>query len=239
MIKKILNSAISFVFPNMCLSCGRIIDEDKRLCDSCQNNLTVIPADKRCLKCGLSKPDCDCVRHIYYFEGALSVFHNSNTARNIVYKYKFANKKHYREYIADKMIRIIKEEYSDIKFDVIVPVPTSLKSFVSRGYDHIFLLSENISEKLRIPISKDIIGCKPFGKPQHTNDYSNRFPNAREKYFVKNKTDAKTVLLVDDVKTTGATLDSCARCLLFAGAHTVYCVTALGGTLKKKVIKKL
>ena len=74
-------------------------------------------------------------------------------------------------------------------------------------------------------------------KQQHKLSIKNRLTNVNGKFYFNYRIDGATVLLVDDIRTTGATLDECAKMLLYAGADKVYCVTALATVmdLKKKI----
>lgn len=231
--KNILTTVRDYFFPDICMSCGKVLETNGKLCANCEEKLSYIDKNKRCLKCGLEKPSCDCVKYIFYFEAVVSVFFNKDSARSIVYKYKLLNKDFYSDYITDKMAEVLNEAYADIEFDYIVPVPTSFKSSNKKGFDHTLILAKGISEKVGIPIKTDIIGVKSFRKAQHKSSFNERFENVKDKYFVKNKVDCGNVLLIDDIKTTGATLNACARELLVAGARRVYCLTALGSAEKK------
>jgi len=232
--KNIYLSLIDILFPRKCLSCGKIIENNLTLCKECKSKLKFMPKKDICTKCGLIKPSCDCKRRIFYFEGIVSPFANTGSARNIVYRYKFLSKRHYAKFMARAMVNRLKEILPGVTFGAVIPVPTKYKDIVNRGFDHTELLAKEVSRLTDIPCLSNAIGVKLFGKTQHKIKAEKRFDNVDEKYFAKTKIKCKRVLLVDDIKTTGATLNACSRELLKAGAEEVYCLTALVGAPRKK-----
>ncbi len=228
---KLLDALITAFYPHKCYACNRTLKSGV-LCPVCRKTLLFINPKKRCRKCGLERDNCQCGRYVYHFEAVASVFEYSNAARDIVNRYKFSHEMFLSRFFVEYMANAIKEEFSDVDFDLICYVPTSLKNVLSRGYDQSKLLCKGISKRLLIPMKKTL-RCKVFCASQHNSAYEQRFVNVRNKYKPVCRLSGKRVLLVDDIKTTGATLDECARQLLLAGAHSVYCVTALASVYKK------
>ncbi|MEE1238890.1 MAG: hypothetical protein UHO61_03080, partial [Acutalibacteraceae bacterium] len=98
--------------------------------------------------------------------------------------------------------------------------------FLKRGFNQSRVLAEKIAEILGIPIADELV-CLKNGKRQHDLFGKERFENVKGRYKAKTGTKGKMLLLVDDIKTTGATLNECAKQLCLSGADGVYCVTAL------------
>ncbi|MCQ2455543.1 MAG: double zinc ribbon domain-containing protein [Clostridia bacterium] len=232
--KNIFNDIIGFFYPSVCMSCAKLTDDGSNLCAECRGNIVRIDQNKRCTRCGLQKPDCDCKHSIFYFDSIVSPFFNEKTARNIIYRYKLFGKSFLSDYITDNMINEINNEYKDVKFDAVIPVPTSLRSSNRKGFDHTYLLAKQISEKTGIPVSKKAVSIRPLKSSQHKSTYKQRLKNVQNKYYCKRKLDYENVLLIDDIKTTGATLNACSKELLFAGVRRVYCATALVSAKKTK-----
>ena len=231
-VKMFFRRVFGFFFPNVCMSCGKIIDEGEHLCEDCKINLLDISADAACPFCGIEKPDCDCAYSVYYFNGAAACFYNEGTAKSIVYKYKLGRKEYYAEFLANYMIGDVAAKFGNIRFDYITSVPSSFKSLAKRGFDQTKLLAKHIGKSINVPVKCGVLGCRPFVTPQHESNYKERFKNVKGKYYIKKHIKAENVLLVDDIKTTGATLDACARELLYSGAKHVYCLTAVAASLK-------
>ncbi len=229
-----VDEVISVFYPNRCASCREIIENDRYLCVNCEKNIELIDHAKRCKKCGLDKENCTCKKYIYYFDGAISVYKNDGIARNTMYSYKLGRRAGHVSFFAQSMAKAVKSELGDIKFDAIIAVPTTIKSRIKYGFSPVDELCFALTELLDIKFFKKAIKCRHTKKAQHNVDFSERFENAREKFYCDKKLEVKTVLLVDDIKTSGATLSQCARALKFAGVERVYCITALAGVVKNK-----
>lgn len=232
----------SFFFPSVCRSCGKVTEYNREICKDCEQKLNPINKDKACVRCGIEKPNCDCERHIFYFEGIACAYYNEDTAKNIMYRYKLGKKSYYCKYIANEMAKTLNEKFGDIHFDYLLSVPQSFLGRILSGYDHAGTLAKEISGITGIPLKRNVIGCNNFKPTQHTSSYKQRFSNVCGKYYVKKIIKSENVLLIDDIKTTGATLNACARELLYAKAKKVYCLTYLAGnqnTAKQQQAKKV
>lgn len=228
-VNHFLNHLLSAVYPNKCICCGEIIDDNIEICYKCDNSIERNNLTNVCLDCGLDNDDCVCKYNIYRFNKIVCVFKNEGLAQNAYYSYKFAKKQHLVNFFANEMFNAVKFCFDDVVFNYVCSVP-SFKKFT---YDHSGYLAKNISEKMNIPYLDDALGCVVKVKKQHKASIAERINNVEGKYRCNYRIDGANILLVDDIKTTGATLDECARTLLFAGAKSVYCVTALGTSTKK------
>lgn len=237
-IKILLNEILKVLYPKKCVSCGEIIDEDEFLCDQCFHSIESVDHTKHCRACGFDKKNCLCSYRVFRFAGIVSAFLNESIAQKAYYAYKFGHKMHYGQFFAERMSLSVVKGYHGIKFDYICAVPTSLRSKMKRGFDHSDIICNFMSSILKIPKLDNALVCKSFVKPQHTSDFKLRMKNVKGKYSFTRKISGGRILLVDDIMTTGATLDECARQLLLAGADEVYCVTALYTVPKKVEIKK-
>ncbi len=228
---KLSDALISILFPKKCYACDRLISKG-RLCDLCKSSLVFINPAKRCIKCGLEKENCQCNYRAFYFENIIAVFEYSESARDIALGYKRDRQIQHSKFLSDYMVRAINEEYENINFSAVCYVPTSLKSRASQGYDHSKVLAKRVAKELSLPL-RNALFCKSFRRSQHKSDFKKRRKNVIGKYGIREKVNGN-VLLVDDIKTTGSTLDECSFKLLQAGADKVYCVTALATVFNSK-----
>ena len=228
------DAIFSIFYPNRCVGCKEIVDNDFYLCCDCEKNIERFDTNKRCKICGLDKENCTCKKSIYYFDGAVCVYKNTDIARNAVYSYKLGRRQANASFLAQEMANSIKKEFYDIQFDAIIGVPTTIKSRLKYGFSPVDELCFALEELLSVKFLKGVLKCRRFNRTQHYLDFARRFENAGKKFYCDCKIDAKTILLVDDIKTSGATLSHCARQLKFAGAQKVYCVTALASVTKNK-----
>lgn len=224
---KIFKAIVSAFYPETCSVCGDITEEGEHFCDYCYEMLERTGVDKRCTKCGLPKKQCACSKYIFRFSGCTAPLYYEKYSKTAMYAFKFRRKEGIGKVFAELMALSVNESFYDVDFDLITYVPMRLKNKISRGYNQSEILAEELSGILKIPIAKNLLGCKRKSKAQHKLPHKKRFDNVRDKYFCNRKISGKTVLLVDDIKTTGATLDECSRQLLLSGADKVYCVTGL------------
>ncbi len=219
------NPFIQMIYPNKCGSCGEIIEENKFFCKNCEETVQVVDQNKTCKICGNETQDCRCSSSIFRFQRNISVFKYNNAARNAILSYKLKRHTEYRFFFGSKIAEICKKEYADVKFDAVTYVPTSLKHRIRNGFDHSYLLAKAVADELGLPLIKTL-KCKIIKKDQHGHSYRERKANIIGKYKSCANVSGN-VLLIDDIFTTGSTVDECTKVLLFSGALKVYSATAL------------
>ncbi len=231
-INRFFKDIISFIYPNTCVGCGEIIVEGEFFCDYCYEMLDNISTDKQCFKCGRLKKECECKRRVFSFDGAVSPYHNDGVARTAMYTYKLNSRPYLADFFAHKMALAVKYAFYDVEFHGICYVPVSKRSFMKRGFDQSRILAEKLSEILCIPLIVGQLECYNKRKGQHSAKGKERFENVKGAFRSRKKC-IGNILLVDDIKTTGATLNECAKQLINSGADSVYCVTGLISKGKK------
>lgn len=233
-IKFLINSLLDAVFPNKCVGCGAIIDKDYGLCEYCNEYISKTVTDNRCRVCGCKKKDCQCRYRVFHFIACTAPFYNEDIARQVVYAFKFRKRQEFGDFLAQRMALSVKSDFHDVDFNALVYVPMPFKKELKRGYNQSRELAVRLSKILNIPLVENAIGCNEKRYSQHKVRAKHRFENVKGAFYPNLSLKGRQVLLVDDIKTTGATLDECAKSLLKAGAEEVYCVTALISKSKKK-----
>lgn len=223
---RFLKEIYGFVLPLRCFGCNSKIGNGL-ICNRCLKEIERIKV-KMCDNCGQKKQHCRCQNRVFYFEKTVAPFFNSGIARKGIYSLKFSNNQPVADFFANEMAKTVRDKYKDIHFDSICFVPSDRLRIAKRGYNQSELLAVKLSAALDIPLAENVLFKKTFAPVQHrSKGIEKRFKNADQSYYVKGSLKGKTVLLTDDIKTTGATLDICAKLLLAAGAEKVYCVTAV------------
>lgn len=233
-ILPLFKTVVSAFYPNVCAACGEIIPEGERFCDYCFCMLSRIDVDRLCTKCGVFKKHCICKNQVFHFDGITAPYCYSGVARRAMFKFKFRRKEYIGEFFARQMALCVKQSFKDIRFDNVVYVPAEKAKERRRGYNQSRVLAENLSEILKIPLLDDALLCHRKKHTQHSLELEYRFENVKGIYYTNKALNGKSFLLVDDIKTSGATLDSCAKALYAAGADRVYCVTGLAAKPKSK-----
>lgn len=230
MIKSFFNALLDAVYPPRCLICDEVVACDTFFCKECNGKLK-LQLEKRCGGCGMSAEKCCCNRYIYHFEGVISPYFNEDDAQKCVYNFKFNKNKRASELLGEKMAKAAKLYYKDVDFDLITSVCASKKN---TDYDHCKILAKKVSESMGVNYLATLERSDKKRQVQHGLGLDKRFDNVHNAYKASCSLKGKIILLVDDIKTSGATIDECARQLKFAGAESVYCVTALVGDLKNQ-----
>lgn len=219
---------------NRCLVCGAEVFDHSGLCSSC-NSLMPHNNGKTCIRCGCSidgqEDYCDnCSFGNRYFDKAYSLYIYQDNVTSIIRSIKFGGRADRTLPLAYQLTDLATRH--NIPYDIVCNVPMTADSYKKRGYNQSQLLSQYYC---------DIIGgsyCDALVKvrttvPQEQLTRSQRRDNVVRAFVAdKDKVAGKKILLIDDVMTTGATLDNCARALKKAGAISVYCISVASGKIK-------
>lgn len=222
MIKKLL----SLFFPPRCPFCGSVLPAHLSICTDCLNNLPYIEG-KSCRICAreigeFSHSVCsECKSEKKYFVKSFVPLKYSANAKRAIIRMKYYHHPSYAKafaiLIADKFL----SDCDDISIDLITYVPQNRLTALSRGFNQSHLIAKHLSEILDIPLKSTLIRTDD-GVRQATLNKKERRENVRKCYFRKDFEISGNVLLVDDVYTTGATANYCARLLKSMGAKEVY-----------------
>lgn len=221
-LDRYVDRALCAVFPRRCLYCGVTIVPEQRVCDSCRENLPRIEAPI-CLFCGHQKADCICKQKKHKYKAVCAPFYYEDAIETAVHRYKFEDKDFLAEPFASDILETVRREYKDILFDSVTFVPFTKKQMRRREWNPGEALARAVAEKLNLPC------CTLLEKlfeteSQHSLSARERTGNVLGVFEACNTANVrgKTILLVDDIKTTGAMLSECAKMLKLAGASEVY-----------------
>ena len=224
----------SALFPERCAVCGRLCTT-RGFCKDCA--VKIVPYPKRCCpKCGLPAPNCECALYFYYFKGVAAPFLNKDEAKTALYALKFRGALGAAPYFALQMANRVRQCFGRVNFDLVTAVPMGKTKLRERGYNQAEVLARLLAAELRLPYRRLLCQNRKTKEQHFSATVQERFENTVGKYRVKRfkNLTGKTVLLVDDIKTTGATLNECTRQLLLNGMGTVYCTTALVTNYEKE-----
>ena len=226
-IGKAVSAFKDYLLPSHCFSCSRAVEGGAVICRECYKEIEKTK-DNVCDKCGMQKKNCVCKRFVYHFSGVTAPFRNEGVAQRGLYGIKFMSDEACVDFYAQHMVQRLKSRKINLNFDFVTFVPMNFIKRADRGYNQAELLANSVAKRLGIEVKGNVLYRSILSRTQHTFDGVNdRFLNAYKSYRRKNKKVSGRVLLVDDIKTTGASLEACARELLYAGADEVFCLTAL------------
>lgn len=229
MIASTLDFILDLIYPPKCVSCGELIDfrSKKIFCDKCQSSIKFIDG-LRCVGC--SRPIesgnycvfCSSKKH--WFNKNYSLFEYDEFIADLIHRFKFKNHPSIGIGLGKIMGKYIPEDFLSIKIDYVVPVPIHKHRMTKRGFNQSEILAREISKKIYLPLKTDIINRVVDTKPQWELDPKERENNLDNAFKCKKICD-KNILLVDDIFTTGSTIDECAKTLKSSGAKTVFSFT--------------
>ncbi|MGI6403541.1 MAG: ComF family protein [Oscillospiraceae bacterium] len=220
---ELLDRMVSLVFPKGCVLCGTTVAYDDLVCSRCVPHRS---KENTCLFCGNAFPHCLCHKNQWAFAGAAAALSYQAETRGAVLQLKKRPDRRIARYLAGEMFLCLSREFSDVPFDLITEVPMHPEKLKKRGFNQGELLAAQLSTLSGIPHRVGLLTCSGPQAYQHTLSRKERFAAARRRYALAGEVKGETVLLVDDVLTTGATAQACALCLKGGGAATVYVLTA-------------
>ena len=222
---KIIDYIIDAIYPPTCPCCNKLITPEEYFCPKCKLKIAY-PSKNVCKLCGYEEKRCVCKRYIFHFDGICGAFKNEGVAKDAFYAFKFKKDSRVLGFFVKNISAVVRRQFSDVKFDFITSVPPTNPN---TEYDHAKMIATALGKSLNLKFVKCLKAASKPRQTQHFLTYEERFSNVRDAYEATTSVKGKTVLLVDDIKTTGATIDECARELKFAGAKSVYCAVALIG----------
>lgn len=238
-IRDYFESFLEILYPekNTCFICDEYDEDigDKYICQNCLKTL-----DKHegnfCLKCSkqidnnLNSLFCnECKNTKRYFEAARSPLKYSTTVKKLIYDFKYYDKPYYYKMFGSILLDYIKfNDYND--YDLITSVPLHRSKLNKRGYNQSELIAKYISYYMNIKYARCL---KRVRKTDVQNNLSRtqRKKNIDGAFSFNNKHNIKynKILIIDDIYTTGSTIDECSKVLINNGAKSIYALTIARG----------
>lgn len=234
-VKPFFTALLDVILPPICHICHSFIPNANTLhiCPACRDNLPLalsplcpvcgIPfigtgEDHRCGACLANPPHFDTARAPFLYEGPI---------RDLIHSFKYSQKTHLRNPLALLTLEEAGVFLLDRKPHLIVPVPLHRSRLRQRGFNQAVLLGRVLSHHLSLPMLTDALVRTRPTEPQIALSAAERRTNVKGAFAIHKaaRIVGKRILLLDDVMTTGSTMDECAKELKKAGADTVIAVT--------------
>lgn len=231
-----LEDLLALVYPKEinCAFCQTPLKEaaDNNVCGKCASYLPFV-SDNVCSICGRPYPEgyanetCEeCRDRDMHFDGGCTVFEYGGLIQEILHRLKYNGEFELASPIGLFMASRLKDMRWDMDF--ILPVPLHQERLKARGFNQSYLLAQTIGREFGMDVRDGILIRQRHTESQVNFSRLERIHNVRDAFKVKDdiKLSGKRILIVDDIMTTGATLDECSRVLKINGASKVYCITA-------------
>lgn len=232
----ILKTIIDFIFPPKCAICGKYFRAEKEvvICPNCISQIKYIESPQ-CSRCG--KPfyseaaadyHCgDCLTKRRYFNRARAMGCYDGTLRKAIHLFKYKLKNNLAFSLASLMADRMQSYFVGVAYHLIIPVPLHPGRLRERGFNQSLSLAKFLSTQYKIPLDRYSLTRGKITKPQVGLSERNRKDNVRGAFLLseRSKVVDKNILLLDDVYTSGNTVDECSKVLIKAGAHKVDVLT--------------
>jgi competence protein ComFC len=233
-----LRKILDFVFPQTCISCdGKIKEDEYFLCASCRCDIGYI-RQPHCFQCGVPADlsylfpheefVCgDCRKTPFQFDQARSLGFYDTVLRTTIHHFKYRKQMGVLSEM-DLMLEKYFHETPDFCQDfAVAPIPLHFNKMKERGFDQAFLIARQVAKLLKLPLEGGLLRRVKATSPQATMTRAERARNIKGAFEINRPehVSGKNILLVDDVFTTGATVNEAAKILKKNGAGKVFVFT--------------
>ena len=226
-----LTKIVDLLFPLRCPVCDGIVPTGEgKVCRTCRGKIQYV-FEPRCQKCGRqlnndAKLFCTaCERTQHIFDRGIALYDYQSMKKSI-YRFKYKKRCEYAAFYAEEIYNHFKNEIQSMKADAIIPIPLHKSRRKSRGYNQAELIAIHLSRLTGIPLEKKLVQRIRKTVPQKQLDARGRQNNLKKAFNIKpNVVKLNKIILIDDIYTTGSTIDAVAKELKRRGVSTVYFIT--------------
>lgn len=230
----IINHLIDLLFPPRCVMCDEpLLHSEKYVCKSCRPQIVYIK-DPICLKCGKPLTDdrefCqDCINRKHYFVRGISAFDYGSISDSL-YRFKNKGRVEYAKYYAREIYYRNKHWLNSISPDYLIPVPIHDAKLSKRGYNQSEILAKELSKLSKIPVNTALIKRAKKTIPLKNLSYRERQNNLKKAFIVSDiGVKLNTIVIIDDIYTTGSTIDEISRSILERYNCNIFFITVTIG----------
>ncbi len=225
---------LDYLYPPRCPVCEKI--STAGICPECRKKVHFILKDY-CMKCGKPLEDAqeeycrDCRRRRHMFVRNRALLSYRGPVKLSLYQMKYGNRREYAVTYGQEMAKMLGIWIHHSGITRIVPVPLHISRKRKRGYNQAELIARGLGKELQLPVDTRLLYRVRRTKPQKKLNDQQRKQNLKNAFEVKKKIDkSERILLVDDIYTTGSTVDAAAECLQRTlGCQVYVAVIAIGG----------
>jgi len=229
---RLIEKTVDLIFPKRCPVCHEITaDRGDLVCRECRGRLTYV-TDPYCIRCGKpfresQKVLCKgCESKEIYFAKGRAVFVYDDVMRASIYRFKYGNRPEYAAYYAREMAEHLSDAINKWNPQVLIPIPVHKSKLKKRGYNQAYLIARELSNLTKIPVDNQLLIREKHTEKQKNLSSLDRAHNLKNAFKINtNGVQYLSAMLIDDIYTTGATMNSAAKVLKDGGTGEVYCLS--------------
>ena len=231
-LTRFLEVLLRTIYPRHCLFCDGLIpiESGEGICAACINRLVFLTQDL-CDRCGKPLTEqhsvfCyDCRKGFHLFTKGRALWLYEGAVKEAIHRFKYYNRKDYARLFGEELYHYFSHHLS-WSIDMIIPIPLHKKRLRTRGYNQAGLLAHYLGRRLKLPVHDNVLIRTRDTKPQKELSDIERIFNVQDAFAYSGQVPLKGgILLIDDIYTTGNTIDNAAKVLLSNGASRVYFLT--------------
>ncbi len=236
---KLGEKILELLFPRVCPVCGQIVlPKGELICPPCRKKISYVTGTY-CMKCGKTllhdtKEYCrDCSRNRRSFKRGIILANYTPEVQKALLDVKYHNLRQNLDFFAAEIIRLRGKQIAGWQAQALIPVPLHPSKRRQRGFNQTEELCRRLSAGLQLPVDTSLLYRRKKTLPQKGLTNRQRMANLAEAFVAERRTEPyHTVILVDDIYTTGSTAELCTRALMAAGVETVYVLCVAAGVVE-------
>lgn len=232
--ERLLEGALQMLYPRRCPVCDEIVrQQGEKICLECMRRLKLL-TPPWCMRCGARVPEgeeyCrECRERKHFYERG-RLLYEYGSAAEAIYRFKYAGRREYADFFGEQAAEYLGDFIGNIRPDGLVPIPLHRRRAATRGYNQAELLAGAIGKRTGIPVYPGMLVRVRNTVPQKKLNSEERQNNLKKAFNMgRNDVKLKSIIVIDDIYTTGATIDEAARTLREAGAENVSFITLARG----------
>ena len=226
---------LEYLYPGRCPVCdGIVVPLGNKICRGCIGKLRYV-TEPRCIKCGKQLREegeefcADCSRVNHYFDAGLTLY-EYESVRKSIYRFKYEGRREYADFYGRDLAERLGERIRLWKPDVLVPVPMYPAKVRKRGYNQAELIADSLGKSLGIPVDAGIVVRQRNTTPQKELSNIERQNNLKKAFIIaRNDVKLDTIMIIDDIYTTGSTIDAVSKEFRRCGIKKIYYVALASG----------
>ena len=235
-MRRLAEGVLQLLYPKRCPMCDQILAKgEDYICRGCSAQIRGV-GKNYCMKCGklLTEKEreycADCLCHPHIFERGRSALVYEGKVKQSIYRFKYSGRKEYAEAYAYLVEKELGDFIREVAPDVLIPVPLHRSRYCRRGYNQAELFARALGKRMGIRVETKLVKRVKNTLPQKNLALTQRQNNLKKAFkLCRNDVKLNTTIIIDDIYTTGSTIDALAMQLKNAGVERIYFLTISGG----------